>query len=274
MLIVLLLAGCCSVNGNRITVKKSAPPGMVFVPPGEFMMGCNHRLDPNCRDQEKPGHRVYLDGFYIDKREVTVAEYRECVGDGGCSDERVGWYDFTDFGIKPPVKSPLCNYYGENLAGHPMNCVTWSEARDYCDWAGKRLPTEAEWEKAARGVDGRIYPWGNEPPDCSKVVHMSADSGLGCGRYSTFKVGVKSSGRSPYGAENMAGNVWEWTADRYDKIYFTYTPYMNPGGASSGSWRTFKGGAWSAVERFMRVSHRLGFPPTYRSFNGGFRCAR
>jgi len=273
LLITLLLVSCCSFGGNRMTVKAGVP-GMVFIPPGEFMMGCNRELDPDCRDQERPAHMVYLDGFYIDKREVTVAEYRKCVKARGCSDERVGWYDFTDFGFERAVESPMCNYFREGRDEHPMNCVTWFEAREFCKWAGKRLPTEAEWEKAARGNDARIYPWGNEPPDCSKVVHIKPHNGPGCGTYATFRVGAKKGGRSPYGVENVAGNVWEWTADLYDPAYFEYSRRMNPTGAVRGDRRTFKGGAWAAVDRFMRVSHRLGFPPEYRSFNAGFRCAR
>jgi serine/threonine protein kinase len=122
---------------------------MVLIPAGEFMMGCNETVDQQCYDHEKPSKEVYLDAFYIDKYEVTVAEYRRCGEAGKCSTQNLTPYD-------------SCNWNKAGRTNHPINCVDWNQAQAYCEWAGKRLPTEAEWEKAARGTDGRVYPWGNE----------------------------------------------------------------------------------------------------------------
>jgi len=181
---------------NRI----GGPTGMVFVPAGEFYYGCNERVDTECQDDEKPGGRRSLEAFYMDRTEVTVAAYAECVNAGSCS---------------LPGETAYCNWSEGDREQHPVNCVSWQQAARYCEWRSSRLPTELEWEKAARGADGRKHPHGNVGISCRHAV-ISEDDNAGCGRNTTWPAGSKVAGASPYGALDMIGNVWEWTADWYD----------------------------------------------------------
>ena len=224
---------------------------MVYVPDGSLWMGCSSN-DSECLDDEKPQHKVYIDAFYIDKYEVTQGEYNQCISTGECrSNEK---YDgFT--GDRQPVVG-----------------VDWNDAKSYCEWAGKRLPTEAEWEKAARGTDGRVYPWGNEKASCSYAV--IDDGGNGCGKGTTWSVGSKTSGASPYGALDMAGNVWEWVNDWYDKGYYLSSPDRNPSGPTSGSSRVIRGGSWLIIPSGLRSSYRGTTSPDARYDIIGFRCSR
>ncbi|MBN2496831.1 MAG: formylglycine-generating enzyme family protein [Deltaproteobacteria bacterium] len=234
------------------------PPGMVRIPAGEYWMGCNDKIDSSCDADEKPGRKVYLDAYLVDRAEVTVEQYAKCVSAGRCKQPKTG------------------KYYNWGQAGrerHPVNGVDWNNARAYCEWAGKRLPTEAEWEKAARGTDGRLYPWGSEKPGCAYAV--MSEGGLGCGRESTWPVCSKERGNSPYGLCDMAGNVWEWVADWYDKNYYAGAPSRNPEGAAGGSQRVFRGGSWGdALAGNLRASLRLRLAPRYRLNILGLRCAR
>ena len=220
---------------------------MVAVPAGEFWMGCNEQVDKQCGSDEKPYHKVYLDAFYIDKFLVTQGKYNECVSSGKCSANQ--------------------KYDGFTGDRQPVVGVSWEYAKSYCEWAGKRLPTEAEWEKAARGTDGRIYPWGNGI-DTTKANY--SDSKIG----KTTNVGSYPSGASPYGALDMAGNVWEWVADWYGENYYRNSPSKNPPGPDSGTYRVLRGGSWTLSARFLRSSTRLRDNPTYRSADNGFRCLR
>ena len=188
-----------------------------YVPAGEFLMGSDWeeiKDYPLAHEfqNEAPKHWVYLDAFWIDHTEVTNAQYAKCVADGGCT------------------PSGCMNNPAFNQPNQPVVCVTREQAITYCHWAGRELPTEAQWEKAARGTDGRLYPWGNVPsPSCEYVVMN--DGGLSCGRgETTWPVGSKPRGASPYGALDMAGNVWEWVSDWYDPNYYAYSPYENPTG--------------------------------------------
>ncbi len=232
---------------------------MVNVPAGRFMMGCNKRADSDCDRDELASKRVYLDSFYIDKYEVTVERYRQCVNAGSCDEPR------------SREDSRFCNWGHPERGAHPVNCVTWSMARDYCKWAGKRLPTEAEWERAARGTDGRKYPWGNDGANCN--VAIMKDKYGGCGEFRTWPVGSKPKGASPSGAMDMAGNVWEWTASWYRSTYRTMGT-RNPRGPSSGKYRVVRGGGYNDTAEELRVSNRDGGTPGHRLSGYGFRCAK
>jgi len=200
-------------------------------------------------DNQKPVHTVYLDAFYIDKYEVTNAQYRKCVEAGACdTPEGTTYYDNADY------------------AQHPAVFVSWNDADAYCQWAGKRLPTEAEWEKAARGTDGRTYPWG-EGIDCDHAQYLE------CGMR-TVPVGSKPKGASPYGALDMAGNVCEWVADWYDSGYYASSPETNPEGPASGRSRVIRGGSWDCNEAFVLAANRDGYSPVDALDYLGFRCAR
>jgi formylglycine-generating enzyme required for sulfatase activity len=228
---------------------------MVCVEAGSFLMGCNQELDDNCSATEFPVHEVYLDRFSIDVHEVTVAEYRACVDAGGCTE------------------ADPCNAARPGMGDHPINCVDWEQAGAYCAWVGKRLPTEAEWEKAARGTDERTYPWGEDEPSCALAV--IAEDGEGCGSEGTYPVGSRPAGASPYGALDMIGNVEEWVLDWFDSAWYAESPGVNPEGPEQGTHRIVRGGTWrSSDPRTTRAAWRWGNVPSSRYEAGGFRCAK
>jgi formylglycine-generating enzyme required for sulfatase activity len=231
--------------------KDDAP--MVKVPAGKFLMGSK-----SGDSDEKPQREVYLDGFWIDKYEVTVDLYARCVKAGKCRKPETG------------------RYYNWDVSGrgnHPINGVDWNQANAYCKWAGKKLPTEAMWEKAARGTDGRKFPWGNQEASCKYAV--MDDGGNGCGDSRTWEVGSKPAGASPYGAHDMAGNVWEWTSDWYGSSYYGNAPARNPRGPSSGSFRVVRGGCWYyGGPAYLRAANRSRYSPGFANFCIGLRCAR
>jgi formylglycine-generating enzyme required for sulfatase activity len=238
-----LLTGCGTSAGDTWT-RPTDGAVMVYVPAGEFLMGSLDD-DPEALDDEKPQNALYLDAFWIDKTKVTNAQYHMCVDDGAC-EEPVCWeQDHFDAPDQPVV------------------CVSWFDAQDFAAWAGGRLPTEAEWEKAARGTVGRKYPWGNSEPDCRK-----ANYGLECvGEPSA--VGSYPGGASPYGALDMAGNVWEWVADRYGEDYYSHSEANNPQGPVSGEFRVLRGGAFYIMERFVRCAFRgRDGPDSWTNFVG------
>ncbi|MBI2374374.1 MAG: SUMF1/EgtB/PvdO family nonheme iron enzyme [Deltaproteobacteria bacterium] len=234
---------------------------MAKIPTGPFLMGCNRPPDTSCGDDEAlPARTIWLDEYAIDETEVTVSAYRECVDAGWCN--------------RPEAIATACNWGAVDRDEHPVNCVTWVDAEDYCAWVGKRLPTEAEWEKAARGPDGLIYPWGNEVPTCEYAV-MSALDGPGCGLGHTAAVRSKPQGRSEYGVYDLSGNVWEWVSDRYDADYTkTSTDTNPPGPATGGSFRVLRGGGWNVESWVLRASGRGRNVASYRDVALGFRCAR
>ncbi|HNW83021.1 MAG TPA: formylglycine-generating enzyme family protein [bacterium] len=238
---------------------------MVTVSAGSFQMGCNESVDDKCGNDEKPYHEVTLAEYKIDKYEVTVSQYQACIDNGACNNdnENEPHYATENAGSD-------CNITLTDRGNHPMNCVTWFGAKVYCEWLGKRLPTEAEWEKAARGTDGRIYPWGNEPePDCEHAVMNDADAGgYGCGNNGTMEVGSKLDGRSPYGAYDMAGNVWEWVNDWFD-LYNENSAE----GPETGTYRVLRGGSWYDND-YMRTSFRNTYEPVLGYGNSGFRCVK
>jgi formylglycine-generating enzyme required for sulfatase activity len=235
-----------------------ATDGMVLVPGGSFFMGCNESVDGECDPDEKPGRNVDVAAFRIDKTEVTVEDYRKCVNSGRCSSPGEGQY---------------CNWGKSGRDRHPINCVSWDQAVAYCEWRGKRLPTEAEWEKAARGMDRRKYPWGNAGYGAAGRVANIADEsakrvfadwttaeGYDDGNVETAPVGSYPAGASPYGALDMVGNVWEWTSDWY------------PG--KVGEARVVRGGSWDYPPQSARASLRNRLRAGARNRSLGFRCAR
>jgi eukaryotic-like serine/threonine-protein kinase len=221
---------------------------MVYVPKGDFSMGSSHG-DPD----EQPVHTVYMDAFWIDRHEVTNAMYAR--------------FD-PSAGNKGPGKLPVRR-------------VSWDQAAAYCAWAGSRLPTEAEWEKAARGTDERTYPWGNQPPagDLVNFADLSttlswADTSVDDGYKEVAPVGNYPAGGGPFGALDMAGNVGEWVNDWYDETYYSKTALTNPPGPSTADFRVLRGGSWYTAAAGVRTTDRGWYIPEGATDYTGFRCAQ
>jgi len=243
----------CTQMGQKWT---SAQDGMVLlcVPSGNFLMGAGDD-DKEASAVERPQHSVKLDAYWIDRTEVTNGMYAACVKARGCE---------APFETKSNTRQ---SYYGDpSYAAYPVIYVNWYQAQAYCAWAGRKLPTEAEWEKAARGMAGFIYPWGNTPPGNQ---HLN----LGNDPNDTGPVDQYPAGASPYGALNMAGNVWEWVADWYSETYYTSAQVNNPTGPIGGDFKVLRGGPWGYITRNVRSSNRESYNPKIRYFNIGFRCA-
>jgi formylglycine-generating enzyme required for sulfatase activity len=251
---------------------------MVFVTGGTFHMGSTDgqigaavefcekfRGLGTCKrswfEDEIPQHIVTLDSFWIDRTEVTNLQYDLCIEAGECTPAEC----YSEFPIDEDVK--------------PVGCVTWFDAQAYCSWAGVRLPTEAEWEYAARGPNGNIFPWGDifDPSrlnycdiNCTYKWH---DKNFDDGYSWPAPVGSYETGVSWCGAQDMAGNVWEWVADWYDPGYYTHTPTHNPQGPETGNARVFRGGSSHFFPPYVRSARRGGIPASSIYASGGFRCA-
>jgi eukaryotic-like serine/threonine-protein kinase len=215
----------------------------VTIPAGEFQMGSD-----NGESYEQPVHTVYIDEYQIGKYEITNRQYAQCGKAGICSGESA----FT-----------------EDKALHPVVNVTWDDAETYCKWVGGRLPTEAEWEKAASWDDKAkrkyIYPWGNQLPT-SNLLNYNGDIG------DTTPVGKYKSGKSPYRLYDMAGNVWEWVNDWYDD--YQRSPSSTPLGPADGQYKVLRGGSWYIIVNYVRSASRYWKDPAYISGDVGFRCSR
>jgi formylglycine-generating enzyme required for sulfatase activity len=226
---------------------------MIEIPEGKFWMGSK---PGEGEDNERPHHKVLISRFLIDKYPVTNQQYEEFTQASGYKTEaeRAG------------EETTWRSYYSFETERHPVVMVMWDDAQEYCKWAGRRLPTEAEWEKAARGQDGRLYPWGSAKPDKSRANFGGEHRG-------PTPVGEFASGASPCGILDMAGNVWEWCNDWYAADYYKQSPAENPKGPDSGSSRVLRGGSWGDAPGGLRCAFRGRSEPSCRCGSFGFRCA-
>ena len=238
-----------TVNYKTPSLPQHLDRSMVLVPAGEFIMG-SWTGDAD----ERPVRRVYLDAYYMDKDQVTVGQYAQ-------------FLDATSQGAPPdwPIMSRAMHQK------RPVVNVDWADAVAYCKWAGKRQPTEAEWEKAARGTDGRTYPWGNEPPT---KFHGNMNKELWNSHLGLAPVGMFEDGKSPYGINDMAGNVWQWVSDWYDDDYYGTAPLRNPTGPATGFSKVVRGGSWGSGPEGLRSAERETHVPSFQGYGTGFRCAK
>ncbi|HEX8990221.1 MAG TPA: SUMF1/EgtB/PvdO family nonheme iron enzyme [Anaerolineales bacterium] len=254
----LLLAATLTGCAPEAAPVSAAPPlqalpidriARVFIPAGEFEMG-------NAQDTgEMPPHRVQLRDFWMDRTEVTNAQYAPCVLQGVCQPPR------------RPSSYTRPDYFGNpDYANYPVIYVNWNDADTFCRWAGARLPTEAEWERAARGLDERKYPWGDQSPQPA-LVNFNFSVG------DTSPVGSDPSGASPDGVLDMAGNVAEWVADWFEGDYYAQSPLSDPTGPVATGTHVVRGGSWLDNPNAVRADLRLGYPSDSAFLNLGFRCA-
>ena len=240
---IMLLWGCENPVGQMETGAPEAQP-MVRIPAGPFTMGS----DEYGRDEE-PAHQVFLDAYLVDQFEVTNRAYELFV--------QKTWHRPAAFSADRAL----------NGDSQPVVGVNWFDAGKYCRWAGKRLCTEAEWEKAARGTDGRVFPWGDAPPTAGRLNF----NGL-VGH--TVSVGSYPDGQSPHGLYDMSGNVWEWVSDWFRVDYYKTSPVRNPHGPDSGGIRVYRGGGWTNGIAAVRANERGRLVPQAMGPDIGFRCCR
>ena len=254
--------GFCSLNetctGGECCLHGKCSTPSITIPGGPFMMGCNGTLDNHCDSDEYPYHTVNVPTFEIDVTEVTLEQYTVCVDSNSCSEPGIGGG---------------CSWEHSDWELHPINCIEWTQSKNYCEWVGKRLCSESEWEKAARGPDGRIHPWGNEVATCERTVMRSGSSNttVGCGEGHSWPVASKPPG--VYGLYDMSGNVWEWVEDDYHDDYNNAPddgrPWIENPRAST---RIYRGCSFYDSAHLQRVADRNDDPPGSRFGGIGFRC--
>jgi len=268
---------------------------LIFVPDGDFTMGS----DSSSYTSERPVHTIFLDSYWIDQTEVTNAMFEAFVAQSGYQTdaEKTG----SSFVFNPGSRELMVGADWRhpqgpdsslsNLSEHPVVHVSWNDALAYCEWAGRRLPTEADWEKAARGTDARDYPWGDQPPagnllnlgdaSLAEIVDPALvpaginwpDRSIDDGYQFTAPVGSYPAGASPYGALDMVGNVWEWVNDWAGEAYYQSSPSSNPGGPASGEDHIVRGGSFYDDKDGQRAAYRGWTAPVDTDFTLGFRCA-
>lgn len=225
---------------------------MVEIPEGPFTMGFD---GTQSLEDERPKHQVWLSTFFMDLHEVPAEQYAAFLS---ATKQPAPWQwntvDLAQHGDRPVIG------------------VDWADADAYCQWRGKRLPTEAEWEKAARGTDGRLYPWGNQVPG-KDLANFALGARFS---YSQVLMSVRSyeQGKSPYGLYQMAGNVWEWVQDWYLSSYYVTSPERNPSGPEQGQFKVLRGGSWSDLPKYLLTYGRFRLLPETKNSYIGFRCAR
>ena len=276
LIIILILSSCATPPTEKPGTKKLNEVDnalMVYVPSGKFLMGAKDEdLDANWH--EKPQHDVYIDAYWIYQHEVSNKQFATFIAETGyqTTAEIIGWSVVVGDGT---FKDTPGAYWAapegpdSNLAGlddYPVVQVSWDDAFAYCEWAMCQLPTEAQWEKAARGTDGRTYPWGEEMPNCDLVNYNECVG-------SATPTNSNLNGVSPYGALNLSGNVYEWVADYFkDDYYGQRSSKKNPQGPKNGEYRIIRGGSWNNYERDLRASHRHSKSPDLMFNSLGFRC--
>ncbi len=278
----------CQAGGAAISKCVAKAEGMKLVPSGGFWMGCNSSVDSNCQTDEKPQKYIKLSkSYYMDVNHVTQKQWKECIAAGKCKAP-------TQSGYRCNSKYADWTWGKSAYDQHPVNCITYDNAKDYCKWRGKRLPTEAEWEKAARGgceKNGgstsacqkkmRRYPWGNDAATCKRAWMDETNGKDGCGTWRSGKVGIRSSYQSPYGLNDMAGNMWDFVSDFYRSDWYKKMPSTDPVQTSGGSpldpknykRRVMRGGSFRSTANDLRSGRRRNDTQTYKGIHVGFRCA-
>ncbi len=279
-------AASATVSAAPALPPATCPPGMITIEGGKFFMGSDDKKDD---EAERPAHQVTLSPYCIDTTEVTVAQYKQCSDKGECkrAPRDNEWPGITARERK--IYDPLCNIRDPDTKGqYPINCVDYELSDAFCKASGRRLPTEAEWEFATRGSDGRKYPWGDEPPTSGNRLNACGKECLAWGKKNneevsamypaddgfatTAPVGSFPKGGSPFGLQDVVGNVWEWAHDWYAP--YTPGPASDPVGGS-GTERVLRGGAWNGSDPgWVRPTYRFKSEPTLRSHGIGFRCAK
>ena len=261
-LYLLILNGCFS----SIAPTKDE---MVLIPDGVFTMGYNIDNKKEWGDtDEEPVHKVFLKSYYIDRYEVSASQFSNFLNQ---HQKQSSLYFQPGLGVTiEKIDSQFRPRAG--LGNYPVNRVSWFGADAYCRWVNKRLPTEAEWEKASRGTDSRVFPWGDEFPTNERVTFRRKFNLLGF--KALEKIDSMPAGRSPYGIHHMAGNVWEWVNDWYGDIYYEDSPYANPKGPDSGTSKVLRGGNWYYKAYYMRTTYRFNDKPDAFKNWLGFRCAK